>query len=255
MENNVAPVAVSRWLVWLIWPVHQIIRLVFFRVEVVGHHRIPASGPVILTPTHRSRWDPVLLPMATRRTLRFMASHDEFVGLQGWFMRRLGAFPVNTTKVGPSVLKASAKILQSGDALVIFPEGTIYYYRPGEVHPIKPGSAWIALDAQTRLGDASVHVIPVRMVYSDRFPRFRTRVRIEVGEPIPVERYLDLPRKQSTPALTEDLRRALGDRVNHSTVERTPTRDSGLPVDRSAILRAQFQAEPNPAPDETVPNA
>lgn len=249
MENNDTPVAVSKWLMWLIWPVHAMLRL-FFKIEVVNGQRIPAAGPIILTPTHRSRWDPVLLPMATRRTLRFMASHDEFVGLQGWFMKRLGAFPVNTTKVGPSVLKACAKILKSGDALVIFPEGTIFYYRPGEVHPIKPGSAWIALDAQTRLDGADVHVIPVRMVYSHRFPTFRTRVRIEVGEPIPVERYLDLPRKQSTPALTEAIQRGLGDRVNHSLVERVPTRESGLPVDRAAVLAAIFQ--PEPSRDEAV---
>jgi 1-acyl-sn-glycerol-3-phosphate acyltransferase len=67
----------------------------FSKITVTGQENIPLTGGVILAPTHRSRWDALILPYAvgrlvSGRDLRFMVSANEMKGVQGWFIRRLG---------------------------------------------------------------------------------------------------------------------------------------------------------------------
>lgn len=209
---------VSRWLAAILFPIQAVFMRLYFRVEVAGAGRIPASGPCILAPTHRSRWDGFMLYCATRRRyLYFLISHVEVVGLQGWLMRRLGGFPINTERPGPASIRSCNAMIARGEALVIFPEGDLFYYHPGEVHPLKPGVAWLALRLQRDLGASDLPIIPVRLVYGDRRLRFRSRARVEVGEPIPVSRYAGLPAKEGTAALTAALQEALGDVLNRAS--------------------------------------
>jgi 1-acyl-sn-glycerol-3-phosphate acyltransferase len=205
-------------------PIHGLLMWFYFRVEVANRERMPIDGPAILAVTHRSRWDSVVIYCATRRVLRFMASHDEFIGLQGWVMRRLGTYPVNTRRPTPGAMRHTCDLIAAGEAVVIFPEGTIFYYTAGHVHPIKPGTAWLALKCQDGSMTTPVPIIPIRIVYGDRYPRFRTRVRIEVREPIHLGAYLELRRKEAIARLTSDLQRALGDVVDESLAEMLPPR-------------------------------
>src|SRR5262245_6315620 len=83
------------WLWWTLRPIHWLIMRLYFHCEVEGAEHIPKGGPVIISPTHRSRWDTLALYRATYRRMRFLTAREEFVGLQNWFMVRMGAFPVN----------------------------------------------------------------------------------------------------------------------------------------------------------------
>ncbi len=54
----------------------------FSAIKVVGRENLPSSGPLLLAPTHRARWDALLLPLAagrrvTGRDCRFMVTLDE----------------------------------------------------------------------------------------------------------------------------------------------------------------------------------
>jgi 1-acyl-sn-glycerol-3-phosphate acyltransferase len=209
----------SRWLTVLLRPIHTIFTAMYFRVEVANGERIPVEGPAVLAVTHRSRWDAVVLYCATKRLMRFPASRDEFVGAQGWFMRRVGSFPIDTRRPSPAALRLCRDLILAGEALVLFPEGTIYYYPRGHVHPIKPGAAWLALLCQEHHPSTPVPLVPIRLVYGDRYPRFRTHLQIVVGEPIELGPYLKLPRRVAIRRLTADLQRALGDIVNESLAE------------------------------------
>jgi 1-acyl-sn-glycerol-3-phosphate acyltransferase len=197
---------------------------VYFRVQVNHAERIPVEGPAILVPTHRSRWDSLALYCATQRLMRFLVSHDEFIGAQGWLMRHFGAVPVDTERVGPSVLRHCRDLVEAGELVVIFPEGTIYYYAPHEIHPLKAGAAWLALDCQRRRPDAPLHVIPIRLLYSDRYLKFRSRIEVDVREPISLLPYLEQPHKEGIQRLTADIQAALGDVVNESLAERSTPR-------------------------------
>jgi 1-acyl-sn-glycerol-3-phosphate acyltransferase len=215
---------VSTRLAAVLRPIHSLFMRIYFRVNVRHRERIPAEGPAILVPTHRSRWDSFALYCATGRILRFLASHDEFLGIQGWFMRNLGAFPVDTERPSPSVMRHCRELIEAGHALVIFPEATIYYYAPGEVHPLKAGAAWLALDAQRRDPGIPLSVVPIRLVYSDRRLKFRSRIDVDVREPIALTAYLGMPTKEAMRHLTADMQRALGDVVNESIAERIEPR-------------------------------
>ncbi len=215
---------VSPWLHTLLKPIHRLFIRLYFRVKIHHAERVPQDGPVILAPTHRSRWDTLFLHLLTKRFPRFLTSVDEFAGLQGWFIRRLGAFPINTRRPTASSMRHCRDLLLAGEPLGIFPEGTIYYYPPDNIHPIKPGVAWLALDCQRRLPDVAVKIIPIRLNYGNRKLRFRSKVDVVVQEPILVSKYLERPRDQAIAELTAEMQHALGDIVNTSMAERSPDR-------------------------------
>jgi 1-acyl-sn-glycerol-3-phosphate acyltransferase len=208
----------SRWLGAIAFPFHAFFMKRYFRIEVSGGENIPSSGPFIIAPTHRSRWDPFMLYCAVRgRILYFMTSHEEVVGLQGWLMRRMGAFPIDVRRPSPSMIRCCREMLELGEALVIFPEGNLFYYAPGEVHPLKPGVAWLALGCQKGSKLPDLPILPVRLVYEHRELRPGSRATIRVGEPISVAAYADLPTKEAVRELTSALQKALGDEVNETS--------------------------------------
>lgn len=207
---------ISRWLWWSLRPIHWLLMTFYFRVKLTGWQHIPKKGPVILCPTHRSRWDTLALYCATKRPLRFLTTETEFVGTQNWFMRRMGAIPVNTQRPEPSVLRHCRELLLAGQPLVIFPEGALYYYPPDHVHPIKPGAAWIALGCQEKLPDTPLSIVPVRLKYGERVLKFRSKIEVEVRPAIALSPYLEQPKKQAIRQLTADLQAALGDVVSEA---------------------------------------
>lgn len=207
--------------------IHRAFMTVYFGIVLRHPERLPRRGPVILAPTHRSKWDAFVLSYLTGGPLHYLAAYQEFVGVQGWFMRRLGAFPINAETPSPGPIRHAIDLVVAGEPLVVFPEGTIFYYRPDEVHPLKRGTAWMGLAVQDRCPDAPVQIVPIRLNYGDRFLRFRSRIEVVVQEPIAVASYLSYPRKEATRRLTADLQKSLGDTVNTSLEERYSSEDFG----------------------------
>jgi 1-acyl-sn-glycerol-3-phosphate acyltransferase len=106
------------------------LKLFFRQILVLGGDHLPHAGPVLLAPTHRSRWDALLLPHAagrriTGRDCRFMVTVDEMRGLQGWLLHRLGCFPVHQGRPSMASLRYPLDLLSAGHQLVVFPEGQI----------------------------------------------------------------------------------------------------------------------------------
>jgi 1-acyl-sn-glycerol-3-phosphate acyltransferase len=198
----------SQWLAALVYPLARrvLLPLYFRRIEVAGRENFPTTGPVILAPTHRSRWDAFMVPFAvgqdiTGRILRFMVTADEVKGLQGWFIRRLGGFSINTQHPAISTLRHTVFLLQKGEALVIFPEGNIYRER----HSLKPGLARLALQAESSQPNLGIQIVPINIEYSKPLVPWRCEVKIRVGAPILVSDYcLEAP-KQGAKRLTTDL--------------------------------------------------
>ncbi|MBD0268134.1 MAG: 1-acyl-sn-glycerol-3-phosphate acyltransferase [Cyanobacteria bacterium Co-bin8] len=189
----------------------------FGKISVSGQENLPTSGPVILAPTHRARWDSLVLPMvtgrpATGRDLRFMVTADEVKGLQGWFIRRLGGFAVNVRRPTISSLRHGIDLLLGEAMLVIFPEGGIF--RDNRVHRLKPGLARLAVQAEAINPKLDVQIVPISLHYDTPFPTWRSNVQIVIGRPIPVANYVgDNPNadtlKANAKLLTADLQKAL----------------------------------------------
>jgi 1-acyl-sn-glycerol-3-phosphate acyltransferase len=184
----------------------------FFRIKVIGQENLPLEGPVILAPTHRSRWDALLIPYAagrfvTGRDIRFMVTSDEVKGIQGWLIRRLGGFPVNPRRPAIASLRHGVEILQNREMLVIFPEGGIF--RDKQLHPLKPGLARLALQAEASQPDLDIKIVPIHLDYSQEVPTWGCEVTIRIGQPLQVKDYSHGTAKQEAQRLTTDLSDAL----------------------------------------------
>jgi 1-acyl-sn-glycerol-3-phosphate acyltransferase len=204
----------SPWLISIIYPLGRwaVIPTYFGQIKIVGQMNLPRSGPLILAPTHRSRWDAVLVAFAaghyiTGRHLHYMVTADEVVGLQGWFIKRLGGFPVDTRRPAIATLRHGVELLQQREPLVIFPEGNIF--RETEVQPLKPGLARIALQAEASQPNLGVQIVPIHIRYSDPAVPKGCRVEISVGSPLRVDDYCQDAFKKNAQKLTGDLYEAL----------------------------------------------
>jgi len=185
----------SPWLTPLVyWLGNRLVLPAYFgTVRICGAENLPQDGPVILAPTHRSRWDALLIPYAFRRSghnryLRFMVTADEVRGIQGWFIRRLGGFAINVSRPTIASLRHGIELLQQGEPLVIFPEGGIF--RDAQVHPLKPGLARLALQAESLQDNLGIRIVPVSMRYGEPMPTWGCEVTIEFGQPLRVRDYL-----------------------------------------------------------------
>ena len=182
----------------------------YTRARVIGKHNIPSSGPFLLAPIHRSNIDTPLAAAVTRRRMRFMGKDSiwKFKPI-GWIISSLGAFPVTRGSADREALKRCIAVLESGEPLVLFPEGT---RQSGPVvQPLFDGAAYVAVKA-------GVPIIPVGIGGSEGvmpkgskmiYPR---KCVLVVGEPIKAvaDETGRIPRsavKDITETLAKDLQR------------------------------------------------
>ncbi|XGV86739.1 MAG: lysophospholipid acyltransferase family protein [Limnothrix sp. BL-A-16] len=219
------------WLARVLYPLARrvVLPTYFGSVTIEGLENLPQNARSLLfAPTHRSRWDALVVPCAIGRPicpadLHFMVSANEASrGLQGWFIQRMGGFPVDTTNPSIASVRHGIKVLETGKALVIFPEGDIF--RDGHLHPLKPGLARMAIQAER--SHSGVHIVPIHVEYGSPQVGWRCGVRVIVGRSLPLAQYLDRPAKVAAPALTQDLADALNQLAQPPT---EPLNGSDLP--------------------------
>ncbi|HHY35251.1 MAG TPA: 1-acyl-sn-glycerol-3-phosphate acyltransferase [Firmicutes bacterium] len=161
--------------------VFSIIVKIAFRLEVSGLDKVPAQGPAILCSNHISWWDPVILGCLLKRPVRFMAKRELFsYPIFGTLLRWLGAFPVDRGKADVGAIREGLKVLEAGEVLGIFPEGTRQRDRTrlGAPHP---GAALLALKTH-----APIVPVAIRVSSSEK-----KRVRVLFGEPFKLEHHQD----------------------------------------------------------------
>jgi 1-acyl-sn-glycerol-3-phosphate acyltransferase len=109
-----------------------------FSLRTAGRRHIPCTGPALLIANHQSFVDPVLVGLATRRHLSFLARQTLFRRpALAWLLRHLSAVPIDHEGVGKEGIKAILEQLRAGRAVVVFPEGT--RSRDGKLQPLRPG--------------------------------------------------------------------------------------------------------------------
>ena len=150
---------------------------VFFRIRIESAGNIPAKGGAIIAPNHLTYWDPPLIAISTGKFIRFMAKESLFKNpLFGWYIAKLGAFPIKREASDLRAYKMALKILTNGGWLILFPEGARGDgVRLGEA---KPGLSRIALSC-------GVPVVPAVITY-EKTPKLfgRNRVRVRFGKPL-----------------------------------------------------------------------
>jgi 1-acyl-sn-glycerol-3-phosphate acyltransferase len=105
-------------------PAVRLAARVYFGIRFEGVEHIPSTGPLIIAPNHVTYADPVLVTIPIRRPVYYMA-WDALFAVPGlsWLIRRLRAFPVEIESADPRAAREAVRLLQAGEAVMIFPEG------------------------------------------------------------------------------------------------------------------------------------
>jgi 1-acyl-sn-glycerol-3-phosphate acyltransferase len=186
-----------------------------FSYRFEGRRNIPRDGPALLLANHQSFLDPLIVGSTTRRHLCFLARKTLFRNrFFGGLIHRCNAVPVDQQGIAKEGLKTILERLKAEEAVLVFPEGE--RTTTGEVQPLKPGVLLL-------IKRMSAPIVPVGIAGAfDALPRTRkwpkfspfflpptgADIAVSVGEPIPAERYYDMPRAQVLAELQGELERA-----------------------------------------------
>ena len=161
----------------------------FANVRVEGLDRVPRTGPVILAVNHISNFDAVvtgawITPALRHRRIHWLGKRELFDWpVFGWIAAHGGVHPVDRGTADVEAFRLAIRILEAGNVLLIFPEGT--RSPTGELQEAKDGLATLAMRT-------SALIVPIGVNNSDAvwakgrklpspFPRRTITVRI--GEP------------------------------------------------------------------------
>ena len=175
-----------------------VLRFFFSKKIIINNgYSIPLNSSIILAPTHRSRWDGLVLTMAmgrrvTKNDCRFMVTKSEMRGVQGWFLKRLGCFSINQLSPSLSVLRYAIDLIVKGEKLVVFPEGKINKF--GKKLVLKEGLYRLARLATKKT--KSITIIPIGIAYSNVSPKFRSEFCLSFGKPIAMNDCLNFSIKE-----------------------------------------------------------
>jgi 1-acyl-sn-glycerol-3-phosphate acyltransferase len=130
--------------------------LLFFRYRVFGREHVPSKGPVLIASNHQSFFDPVLVGLGLGRQIHIMAREGLF-RIPGFaaLIRSLNAFPLKRGAFDRDAIKQALGILESGNLLLLFPEGT--RTRTGRLQSPRPGISLLARKANAPVVPAVIH--------------------------------------------------------------------------------------------------
>src|SRR5918992_588437 len=213
---------VSPLVYWLLRAILQPFFPLYFRLSRIGREHVPESGGVIFCANHRSFLDPFVIATIARRPMYYVAKQELFKHkLVAWFLNSLGAFPVNRGSGDQDMLATTKAILERGDSVLIFAEGT--RIRPGTLGKPKRGVGRLALET-------GAPVVPVAVIGTEAVRKgWRIRphkVRIRVGRP------LTFPRVES---VSPQLAAAVTDRIWPNVMLQWEWL-GGLPPPRRAVV-------------------
>lgn len=155
----------------ILYPFYKLL----YRFKVKNRDAIPAEGGVILASNHMSFADPVLLGLALKRRLYFMAKSELFRNkFAAAVIRALGAFPVERGAGDGKAIKTGMDILSEGNVMTIFLEGG--RTKTGELMRPRSGCALVAQQTQ-------LPVVPCCITKKNFNHKF-SRTTIHFGDPL-----------------------------------------------------------------------
>src|SRR5204863_9843616 len=151
------------------------------RIRFEGDELLPKTGPLIVAANHASSADPVLIGAFLNgklgRPVNWLGKRElvEFP-LTGWAFRIAGIHPVDREAAELEAFRTAMRILEAGQSLAVFPEGT--RSKDGALQQVREGVGMLALRS-------GAPVLPVAVIDSDLawprgqlLPRFRRHVTV-----------------------------------------------------------------------------
>lgn len=194
------------------------IKLYYKEISIIHKDRLPKEGPMILVANHPNTMiDGWVLGLLYKQPIHFMAKATFFnTKLKKWILTKFKMIPINRASDGKtkgvsnvSSFESCFKLLEKDGILVIFPEGTSFKER--FLREIKSGTSRIALDfAKNNNFETGLKIVPIGINYSQA-EKFRSRILVDIGEPIEVDKSYDeeLKYKENVNNLTGKIRLSL----------------------------------------------
>jgi 1-acyl-sn-glycerol-3-phosphate acyltransferase len=167
--------------------------LTLFRMRIWGSGHVPRHGPVLYLSNHQSVLDPVLVSVgASFRPTNSLARSTLFSNWIGTLvMHSFGGIPLSRGGHGDKqTMRRSLEILDMGQSLVIFPEGTRSDGK--QIHRFRPGSMALIKRAKPM-------VVPVAIVGTSNawargkmLPTPFKPIGVMYGRPIPAEELITM---------------------------------------------------------------
>jgi 1-acyl-sn-glycerol-3-phosphate acyltransferase len=167
----------------------RLLRLLFWyygRWNVIGLENIPKTGAVLFAANHASYLDPLLGWVAVYGTRKMVGVAKEELWknrIIAYLMDCLDSIPVKRHSADRVMFKRCLEVLERGDTLGIFPEGTRTY--DGKLNPAEPGIA--LLYAKTK-----APILPVALLGTyEMLPRkakrlTRAKITVVIGKPLEI---------------------------------------------------------------------
>ena len=198
------------------------LRLSYRHINYVGKERIPQDGAVIYAPNHTNALMDalVILAMDTKAKV-FVARADIFkkptlAKIFTW----LKIMPIMRMRDGADevrknneTIEKAVDVLRDKVPFCIFPEGQ--HQTKYSAQPLAKGIFRIAFQAQELMPDMPLYIVPVGMRYGNFF-RFRSTLRVQIGEPINVQEFLATHAEMSVPEQMNAIREVLDARLKEA---------------------------------------
>lgn len=156
--------------------------LILFRYRVEGAENIPKKGKVILAGNHTGHLDPFILQMATNRQLWFVTGPAAFqIPIIRHLLKYFNVLPLKFGK-GVEAIDAAVKKLQSGEAVIIFPEGK--FTPDGELCKFNRGVGLMAQHADCPIVPFAIKGGFETWGKTRKLPKLFNTIVIQFGQPV-----------------------------------------------------------------------
>ncbi|MBQ3246812.1 MAG: 1-acyl-sn-glycerol-3-phosphate acyltransferase [Alistipes sp.] len=195
------------------------LKLSYRHIKYVNKERIPQDGAIIYAPNHTNALMDALVILAMDHKAKvFVARADIFKKpILAKIFRWLKIMPIMRMRDGADevrknneTIEKAVDVLRDKVPFCIFPEGQ--HQTKFSSQPLAKGIFRIAFQAQELMPDMPLYIVPVGLRYGNFF-RFRSTVRVQIGEPINVQEFIAAHRDMSTAEQMNIIRGVLDDRL------------------------------------------
>ncbi len=178
--------------------------ILFWPLKIEGENVVNHQGPLIVVANHVSYLDPVIVGIAVKRPINFIAKKEVFdIPILGFILKKLGVIPVDKKNINPTSVKKTINLLKKDHIIGIFPEGT----RSLNGQLLKLNSGMIKIALQTNAPIIPIGINGTFDFYPPhaKMPAFfkRKNIYVHFGKPI----YLDSSKRKDAEYLKESLQK------------------------------------------------
>lgn len=175
-----------------------------YRVVVQGMRNLPERGGVLLLGNHISWIDWAIIQIASPRPIRFVMAKSIYQRWYlEWFFKLFGVIPIERGPAAAESIEVIAELLDQGDAVCLFPEGTIS--RTGHLAEFRSGYEKACARCQ---GDAVIVPFYLRGLWGSQFSRASEKLKtmrgagvtreiiVAFGPPLPKNTQVDVLKRR-----------------------------------------------------------